>query len=203
MPAINDGETVLRNVKILLEAAGRLRIPVTVTEQYPKGLGHTVAPVREALPADAVTLAKTTFSSARDPAIAERVAALRGDGLNQLVVCGTEAHICVLQSALEFRNLGREHRAEKWSRFSAPNDALIQNEASDGSQKCKSTFGSDALDVFVVADAVSSRSPHSVAAACARLLHAGCHWVTTEMAAFEWMGEAATEDFRALAPLFR
>jgi hypothetical protein len=35
------------------------------------------------------------------------------------------------------------------------------------------------------------------------LLHAGCHWVTTEMAAFEWMGEAATDDFRALAPLFR
>jgi nicotinamidase-related amidase len=165
MPAIHDGEDVLRNVKILLQAAGRLGVPVTVTEQYPKGLGPTVPPVREALPPEAVTLAKTTFSSARDSAIAERVAALRGDGLNQLVVCGTEAHICVLQSALEFRNLG--------------------------------------LDVFVVADAVSSRSPHSVAAACARLLHAGCHWVTTEMAVFEWMGEAATDDFRALAPLFR
>jgi nicotinamidase-related amidase len=165
MPAIHEGEDVLRNVKILLEAAKRLGIPVTVTEQYPKGLGPTVPPMHEALPPEAVTLAKTTFSAARDSAIAERVAALRGDGLNQLVVCGTEAHICVLQSALEFRNMG--------------------------------------LDVFVVADAVSSRSTHSVAAACARLLHAGCHWVTTEMTVFEWMGEAATDDFRALSPLFR
>jgi len=165
MPAIHDGEAILRNVKILLEAANRLGVPVTVTEQYPKGLGATVPPVQEALPAEAVTLAKTTFSAARDPGIAERVAGLRGGGRSQLVICGTEAHICVLQSALEFKTSG--------------------------------------LDVFVVADAVSSRSPHSVNAACARLLHASCQWVTTEMVAFEWMGEPATEDFRALAPLFR
>ncbi|WP_201830445.1 hydrolase [Microvirga zambiensis] len=165
MPAIHDGESVVRNTKILLAAAARLDIPVTVTEQYPKGLGHTVQPVREALPPEAVTLAKTTFSSARDAGIAERAATLRGAGLDQLVVCGTEAHICVLQSAIEFKRMG--------------------------------------FDVFVVADAVSSRSPHSVDAACARLLHAGCHWVTTEMVAFEWLGEAATEDFRALAPLFK
>jgi nicotinamidase-related amidase len=136
-----------------------------VTEQYPKGLGTTVPPVQEALPADTVTLPKTSFSAARDPVIAERVATLRAMGRDQVVICGTEAHICVLQSALEFRSAG--------------------------------------LDVFVVADAVSSRSPHSVSAACARLLHAGCHWVTTEMVVFEWMGEAGTEDFRALAPLFK
>ncbi|QRM28192.1 isochorismatase family protein [Microvirga sp. VF16] len=165
MPAIHEGETTLRNVRILLEAANRLGIPVTVTEQYPKGLGATLPTVQEVLPPDAVTLTKTTFSAARDPAIAERIATLRGSGLNQLVICGTEAHICVLQSALEFRSMG--------------------------------------LDVFVVGDAVSSRSSHSVNTACARLLHAGCHWVTTEMAVFEWMGEAATDDFRALAPLFR
>ena len=47
------------------------------------------------------------------------------------------------------------------------------------------------------------RSDRLLDAACARLLHAGCQWVTTEMAVFEWMGEAATDDFRALAPLFR
>ncbi|WP_114945530.1 hydrolase [Microvirga calopogonii] len=165
MPAIHEGENVLRNVRLLLAAADRLGVPITVTEQYPKGLGATVQPVQEALAAQAVTLAKTTFSAARDPRIAERVADLRGSGRSQLVICGTEAHICVLQSALEFKASG--------------------------------------LEVFVVADAVSSRSSHSVNAACARLLHAGCQWVTTEMVAFEWMGEAATEDFRALAPLFR
>jgi nicotinamidase-related amidase len=165
MPAIHEGEGLVRNLAILLEAAKRLGIPVTATEQYPKGLGATLPSVAEALPGDAVTLSKTAFSAAREPSIAERIAAMRGSGRDQLVVCGAEAHVCVLQTALEFRTSG--------------------------------------MEVFVVADAVSSRSPHSVSAACARLLHAGCHWVTTEMVVFEWMERAATEDFRALSPLFK
>ena len=121
MPAIHVGESVLRNTKILLAAAARLGVPVTVTEQYPKGLGSTVRPVQEALSPEAVVLAKTSFSAARDAGIAARVTNLRSAGRDQLVVCGTEAHICVLQSALEFRRMG--------------------------------------VEVFVVADAVSSRSP--------------------------------------------
>jgi nicotinamidase-related amidase len=165
MPAILDGETIIPRVNILSKAAARLGIPVTVTEQYPQGLGPTVSAVLESVPGDAVVLTKTSFSAAGDRATAERVTSLRGRGLNQLVICGVEAHVCVLQTALGFRNAG--------------------------------------FDVFVVADAVSSRSAHSVSAACARLLHAGCHWVTTEMVVFEWLERAATEDFRALAPLLK
>jgi nicotinamidase-related amidase len=165
MPAILDGETIIPRVNILSKAAARLGIPVTVTEQYPQGLGPTVSAVLEFVPGDAVVLPKTSFSAAGDRATAERVTSLRGRGLNQLVICGVEAHVCVLQTALGFRNAG--------------------------------------FDVFVVADAVSSRSAHSVSAACARLLHAGCHWVTTEMVVFEWLERAATEDFRALAPLLK
>ncbi len=165
MPAIAEADQVLANMDILLKAARRLGVPVTVTEQYPKGLGATVAPVLTALPGDAVVFPKTTFSAAGDAAIAKRIMTLRGEGCDQLVIGGAEAHICVLQTALALRNAG--------------------------------------FNVFVVADAVSSRSQHSVNAACARLLHAGCHWVTTEMAAFEWLEKAATEDFRALSPLFK
>jgi len=165
MPAIHDADAVLKNAGTLLQVAARLGVPVTVTEQYPKGLGPTVDSVTAALPAGSVVLPKTNFSAAGDEAIAQRLATLRGEGRDQVVICGAEAHICVLQSALGFRTQG--------------------------------------LDVFVVADAVSSRSPHSVSAACARLLHAGCHWVTTEMTAFEWLERAATEDFRALSHLFK
>jgi nicotinamidase-related amidase len=165
MPAIAEADQVLANVSILLKAAGRLGVPVTVTEQYPKGLGATLGSVLKALPSEAVVLPKISFSAAGDAAIAERVAALRGEGRDQLVICGAEAHVCVLQTALAFRNAG--------------------------------------FNAFVVADAVSSRSPHSVNAACARLLHAGCHWVTTEMVVFEWMERAATDDFRALSPLIK
>ncbi len=165
MPAIAGADQVVRNVGILLQCAQRLDVSVTVTEQYPKGLGPTLEPVTDLLPPHAITLPKTSFSAAGDQPIAERVASLRGEGRDQLVICGAEAHICVLQSALGFRSAG--------------------------------------FEVFVVADAVSSRSNASVNAACARLLHAGCHWVTTEMVAFEWMERAATDDFRALSPLFK
>ncbi|WP_134497586.1 hydrolase [Microvirga pakistanensis] len=165
MPAIHEGDSTLKTINLLLQAAARLGVPVTVTEQYPQGLGPTVPAVAEALPAATPALPKTSFSAASDPALAERIARLRGEGRDQLVICGVEAHICVLQSALGFKETG--------------------------------------LDVFVVADAVSSRSPHSVSAACARLLHAGCHWVTAEMVAFEWMERAATDDFRALSRLFK
>ena len=165
MPAILDGEAIIPRVNLLSRAAGRLGVPVTVTEQYPQGLGPTVPTVLDGVPADAAVLPKTSFSAAFDPATFERAASLRGSGRDQLVICGVEAHVCVLQTALGFRSAG--------------------------------------FDVFVVADAVSSRAAHSVSAACARLLHAGCHWVTTEMVVFEWLERAATEDFRALAPLLK
>src|ERR687889_1523078 len=91
MPAILDGETIIPRVNILSKAAARLGIPVTVTEQYPQGLGPTVSAVLESVPGDAVVLTKTSFSAAGDRATAERVTSLRGRGLNQLVICGVEA----------------------------------------------------------------------------------------------------------------
>jgi nicotinamidase-related amidase len=57
--------------------------------------------------------------------------------------------------------------------------------------------------VFVVEDAVSSRAMGSVRAACARLLHAGCHWVTTEMVLFEWLERAGTDRFRRVSALIK
>ncbi len=165
MPAILDGEEITRRVGVLIEAAERLGIPVTVTEQYPKGLGPTVPAIADALPRDTMVLPKTSFSAARDPATGERVMALRAQARNQIVLCGAEAHVCVLQTALGFMNAG--------------------------------------MEIFVTGDAVSSRASHSVSAACARLLHAGCHWVTMEMVVFEWLERAATDDFRALSRLLK
>ncbi|MBZ6076363.1 isochorismatase family protein [Microvirga puerhi] len=165
MPAIDHGEDLMPRVNLLLRGAERLGIPVTVTEQYPKGLGPTVTPVLDALPTASVVLPKVHFSAAGDDAIMERVTMLRGQGRDQIVLCGVEAHVCVLQSALGFRMAG--------------------------------------LHTYVVGDAVSSRAPASVAAACARLLHAGCHWITSEMAIFEWLEEAGTDNFRALSALLK
>lgn len=162
LPAILDGEHLLQRIAVLLQGAQRLNVPVTVTEQYPKGLGPTVGAVSEALPPGAVVLPKLSFSAARDSAIVER---LKSQGRDQLVICGTEAHVCVLQTALGFRASG--------------------------------------FEVAVVSDAISSRAAASVSAACARLIHAGCQWVTTEMVIFEWLAQAGTDDFRALSALIK
>ena len=95
--------SVLKNCGILLQAARLLDIPAIVTEQYPKGLGPTHA---ELLPwADhAARVGKTCFSCADEPAFRNK---LNGDR-PQIVLAGMESHICVLQTALQLRALGKQ-----------------------------------------------------------------------------------------------
>jgi nicotinamidase-related amidase len=100
MPAIDQSDLRLANAARLIRAAEALTIRRHVTEQNPRGLGGTVAaldiPADEALP-------KMSFDSLRDPAIAARLA-----GDTALVVCGCEAHVCVLQTVLGLRAAERQ-----------------------------------------------------------------------------------------------
>lgn len=91
---------MIRNARILLEATTRLGIPVLVTEQYPKGLGPTIAQVVEMLPGGTPRLEKTCFSCVGAEPF---VTALEASGRTQVILAGMEAHVCVLQSALELR----------------------------------------------------------------------------------------------------
>lgn len=101
-PAIANAEAVVARVSIVMRAAQRLGIPILVTEQYPKGLGPSVAAVAALAPPGA-TVSKVHFSSAAEPEFASRVEALDRD---QLVVVGMEAHVCVLQTALGLAESG-------------------------------------------------------------------------------------------------
>ena len=94
---------VLKNTVMLIDAAGRLDIPVTVTEQYPKGLGPTCSQITAALPKNASRIEKTDFSCAHVKEFRDVTA--NADRL-QLILAGMEAHICVLQSALDLRSDG-------------------------------------------------------------------------------------------------
>lgn len=93
LPAMAEPDLVTGNSVKLVAAAKRLGIPVLVSEQYPKGLGPTV----EALAGAGTVLAKMSFSCAADPGIAT---ALERAGRRQIVLCGIESHVCVLQTAL-------------------------------------------------------------------------------------------------------
>ncbi|SOD91069.1 hydrolase [Caenispirillum bisanense] len=103
-PVMDDPRIVLHNGSRLMRGAARLGVPVTVTEQYPEGIGPTMFDLRE-LTAPENVLTKRTFSSAADAGIVER---LRGFGRPQVVVAGIESHVCVLQTCLGFRALGYE-----------------------------------------------------------------------------------------------
>lgn len=76
----------------LVEAARVLDVPTLVTEQYPKGLGHSVPEL--GLPAGARVLEKSVFSAARADGFTL-------EGRPQAILCGIEAHVCVAQTALD------------------------------------------------------------------------------------------------------
>ena len=104
MPGICGGEEVLKRAEILVRGLQLFEIPVVVTQQYTKGLGGTVEPVHSAL-GDYTPYDKMTFSGYADEAIK---AAIDASGRKQVLVFGTETHICVLQTALDLRAAGYE-----------------------------------------------------------------------------------------------
>ena len=84
---------VEKNIAILIKAAVRLGLPVIASEQYVRGLGPTVEPLRALLPEPA--LEKLEFSCGANKALARRIMLA---GRRQIIVAGMEAHVCVFQT---------------------------------------------------------------------------------------------------------
>ena len=156
-PAIDQGKEVEQAAAWVLQIAVQLGVPVLATEQYPQGLGVTLPALAELVPEDHV-MEKIHFSALREPLIAER---LKLSGKSQLVMLGTETHVCVLQTAM---------------------DALAAG-----------------YQVFIVEEAVGSRTEQNRQLALLRLQQAGAQIISKEMLAFEWLDKAGTESFRTIS----
>jgi len=155
VPMIDQGEAVIDNAACLISVAERLGVPCVISEQYPQGLGATVDAIR-AVATQASVVEKTHFSCVAEGCLGDT-------GINarrQVIVGGTEAHVCVLQTVLDLLGAGKR--------------------------------------VFVVADAVGSRSADNKALALERMRAAGAEIVSREMVLFEWLRKAATDEFRAI-----
>ena len=92
-----------RNINILLQSAKTLSIPVLTTEQYPKGLGPTEPEIVELLPENTSKFEKTCFSCTGAEQFLKH---LEEGGRKQVILVGIEAHVCVLQTAIQLIEQG-------------------------------------------------------------------------------------------------
>lgn len=160
-PLMQEPERLLRRCVQLVTGAATLGVPVIVSEQYPRGLGATV-PELTAAAAGARVVAKDTFSCLGNPEFAQ---ALRDTERRQVVVCGIETHICVLQTCFDARAQG--------------------------------------YDVYLVADAVASRLPHTGPIGLERMRQAGIAFTTVEGTLFEMLARRDAPEFKAVLELVR
>ena len=152
MPAIHEGQRVVERAGILAKVARLLKVPVFLTEQTPDKLGATDASLKALVDK---TIAKTHFSAVADGLSDVLRAPAKPVGgnarsmpkhirksdeaseRNTIVLAGCEAHVCLMQSALELI----EEEFDVWvvtdacsSRAVVNRDAAFDRLASNGAE---------------------------------------------------------------------
>src|SRR4030042_62087 len=79
IPVIKDIEQVISNANILVKASAILKIPLLITEQYPKGLGKTFNKI--SLPDKRYLIEKTAFSCFGSEEFVKKIRELKVDSL--------------------------------------------------------------------------------------------------------------------------
>ena len=98
-------EMVVRNTGILVTAANLLDIPALATEQYPNGLGHTEQAITTKFSTHTHPFEKTCFSCVD---CHDFTGALTRSTRSQYIITGVEAHVCVLQTAMDLLTRGND-----------------------------------------------------------------------------------------------
>lgn len=93
---MSERQTVINNCLHLIELSRLLKIPVIVTEQYPKGLGQTVEEIRNTLP-EYSPIEKMSFNCCEQKDFMETIDRF---SKKKIIITGMETHICVLQTCL-------------------------------------------------------------------------------------------------------
>lgn len=101
--AVERSIEILHAIQTLIKGMQLLNIPIYVSEQYPKGLGHTVLGIQEVLTQETLIFSKRSFSCWKNQAIRDMIVK---SGLKQWVIVGIESHVCVLQTAKDLKQNG-------------------------------------------------------------------------------------------------
>jgi nicotinamidase-related amidase len=100
---ISDFAERAARIALVAHAARLLNVPLIVTEQYPKGLGHTAGEIKTVLPAELHIIEKTAFSSC---GAREFESELERTQATHVLICGIEAHVCVNQTTHDLLERG-------------------------------------------------------------------------------------------------
>jgi nicotinamidase-related amidase len=102
VPVMEEKELLLENCQKLISGMQILGLPILVTQQYTKGLGETVEEIKSIIP-DFQYIEKKDFSCFDEPVFAEKIAL---SGAKNVIICGIESHVCVLQTAIDLKEAG-------------------------------------------------------------------------------------------------
>ena len=102
---ISDFAETAARIALVAHAAQLLNVPLIVTEQYPKGLGHTANEIQAVWPPGLNVIEKTAFSSCGAQAFEAELERARAV---HVMVCGIEAHVCVNQTTHDLLARGYE-----------------------------------------------------------------------------------------------
>ena len=101
---IHNQQQVIDNCRWLMQIAARFEIPTLLSEQYPKGIGPTTPELQELADSSQV-MEKVRFSCVAEPGCRDKLDTLDRP---QIIIAGVEAHVCVLQTALELNDAGSQ-----------------------------------------------------------------------------------------------
>ena len=101
-PVMWEKEKLLKNTTMLVSGLNELGIPLVATQQYTKGLGETLQEIKAAVP-EFEYIEKRDFSCCDEPSVLEK---LNLPGTKNVIICGIESHVCVLQTAIDLKEAG-------------------------------------------------------------------------------------------------
>lgn len=160
VPAIKDGEKVIKNTIALLKSAKEMKLDAIATEQYPKGLGSTIEEVKTYI--DELNIfTKIEFSGCTE---AVKVFLKKSEKTN-IILVGMETHVCVYQTTRDLLELG--------------------------------------YNVFIVKDAVSSRTEENLLNGLDLLKEMGAIITNTEAVLFDLLKKAGTDEFKFVSKLIK
>lgn len=102
VPAMEEHEQLVENCRKLIRGMELLKLPFLLTQQYSKGLGETIPEIKEVI-TDFQYIEKKDFSCMDEPSFVKK---LDQSGAQNVIICGIEAHVCVMQTAIDLREAG-------------------------------------------------------------------------------------------------